>query len=367
MPYIVYSILVSWLFIPCISGIELMKEDFTDSQYQWMDRQIRLQFTPFHTQGITKSMIADAAAENKPNIIRFQVINNRYYGEEGICKEVIQKLLSVIPLPDVDCLYYKSNGPIYRDQLPKTLAPLLAGYKHESCKNVILYHYPYFDVGKKTIRDWEMVGNTVIDINKTSPWEDKINMLIWRGETNGMEAIYTPENWTKVNRGKVVGLTLSHPMLVNARFTKIIPWKVSEIDRLKARLPLSEPLSLRAQIQYKYQICLNGDTCSSSGSLWKLLSNALVFIPDSPLKMWFHLFIIPWKHYIPIRADFSNLIQSIEWAKKHDEEAKQIAEKGSLFTQKHLLSKHLYIYCYKILCEYASHQKYQPIPTNKPN
>ena len=36
----------------------------------------------------------------------------------------------------------------------------------------------------------------------------------------------------------------------------------------------------------------------------------------------------PWEHYVPVRMDFSDFKEKIQWAKEHDEEMKQIAERG---------------------------------------
>lgn len=38
----------------------------------------------------------------------------------------------------------------------------------------------------------------------------------------------------------------------------------------------------------------------------------------------------PWKHYVPIKRNLSDLLEKIEWAKEHDEEAKKIAKRRAV-------------------------------------
>ncbi|MDN3504649.1 MAG: glycosyl transferase family 90 [Rhabdochlamydiaceae bacterium] len=331
-----------------------------DKKYRWMDKQISREFAHFHVTGITQDMLNRVCAEKKEHLSRFQVINGKYYGENNACKKVIETLASQVTLPDLDCLYYNSNGPVLASQLPKSKAPILAGFKHKSFKNVILYHPPSFEVCENSVRDWRKVSSKISQINQSSPWEEKMNILVWRGEMNGFGLQYKRDNWQTVNRGRLVALTLAFPELINARFTSINNSNTDDFEYLKNTLPQSEILSFRSQMQHKYQICLPSNCCSSSGTLWKMLSNCLVFIPDSSQEMWYHKKLIPWRHYIPLKADLSDLMKVLHWIQQRDARAKKIALEGSKFAKENLLPDHLYIYCYKVLLQYASHQKFQP-------
>ncbi len=42
---------------------------------------------------------------------------------------------------------------------------------------------------------------------------------------------------------------------------------------------------------------------------------------------------MPWVHYVPIKADLSDLREKYEWAESHPNEAKQIAEKATEFAR----------------------------------
>ena len=42
---------------------------------------------------------------------------------------------------------------------------------------------------------------------------------------------------------------------------------------------------------------------------------------------------MPWEHYVPIKADLSDLREKFEWAESHPIEARQIAENGTRFAR----------------------------------
>jgi hypothetical protein len=47
---------------------------------------------------------------------------------------------------------------------------------------------------------------------------------------------------------------------------------------------------------------------------WILASTSVLFKPTTKLYQWFYDGLIPWQNYIPVRPDFSDLIDKIEWA-----------------------------------------------------
>ena len=41
----------------------------------------------------------------------------------------------------------------------------------------------------------------------------------------------------------------------------------------------------------------------------------------------------PWVHYIPLNQDLSDVEEKMQWVMDHDDEARRIAEKGSLWVK----------------------------------
>ena len=84
--------------------------------------------------------------------------------------------------------------------------------------------------------------------------------------------------------------------------------------------------------KFKYHIDLGG----GGGTTWtgftdKLAMPGLLFHHITPTKDYIHDHLLPWEHYVPIQTDLSDLIEKIEWAESHPEEAKKIAERASEF------------------------------------
>lgn len=110
-------------------------------------------------------------------------------------------------------------------------------------------------------------------------------------------------------------------------------------------------------MEYKYQVDLDGVTATFTALSWKLLSGSVVFKQQSNDIMWFHYALKPWKHYIPVDRNLTDVADKIMWAIEHDEKAKEIADNGRQFALTHLMPEDILLYCYLALCKYASLQR----------
>lgn len=87
---------------------------------------------------------------------------------------------------------------------------------------------------------------------------------------------------------------------------------------------LDRPIS--DQIQYKWILDM-GEIRSTT--IWKLYSGSVLLKKRSNWKQWYDL--IEWVHYVPIKDDFSDLREKIEWCFHHEEECKNIAKNARIF------------------------------------
>lgn len=62
-----------------------------------------------------------------------------------------------------------------------------------------------------------------------------------------------------------------------------------------------------------------GSMCSAGSVLLK---------HESPYYEWFYADIEPMIHYIPFKSDLSDLLDRLNWAEAHPEEAQAIADRG---------------------------------------
>jgi hypothetical protein len=87
--------------------------------------------------------------------------------------------------------------------------------------------------------------------------------------------------------------------------------------------------------KYKYQIDLGGGGGTTwTGTVNKLGMPGLLFHHVTPTKDYIHDHIQPWVHYVPVRSDLEDLLEKLEWAESHPEEAKQISENATELMRK---------------------------------
>ncbi|KAL7532469.1 hypothetical protein ACHAWF_004144 [Thalassiosira exigua] len=89
-------------------------------------------------------------------------------------------------------------------------------------------------------------------------------------------------------------------------------------------------MSLDQLGQHKYQIDIGGGGGTTwSGTLEKLGLPGLLFHHVTPTKDYLHDLMVPWVHYVPVRADLSDLREKYEWAESHPQQARQISDNAT--------------------------------------
>jgi hypothetical protein len=124
-----------------------------------------------------------------------------------------------------------------------------------------------------------------------------------------------------------VGISKQNPKLMNIQFG-------SNSGKLRYNI-----ITNAEQAKYKYQLDLGGTGGTTwTGTLEKLAMPGMLFHHETPAHDWYFDRMIPWKQYVPIRTDLSDLKTQFEWAESHPLEAKRIAEQGTEFAR-YMLSK----------------------------
>lgn len=95
--------------------------------------------------------------------------------------------------------------------------------------------------------------------------------------------------------------------------------------------------------QFKYQLNIDG-TVAAYRFPFLLAGDSLVFKQDSKYYEHFYSDLQPWKHYIPVKADLSNLVQLLKWALENDGEARKIAKAGQDYARNNLMPQDIFCY-----------------------
>jgi hypothetical protein len=113
-------------------------------------------------------------------------------------------------------------------------------------------------------------------------------------------------------------------------------------------------------LHHKYLISIDG----WSSDFWRapmiLKSNSVPIIVESNHTPLYFDAWVPWTHYIPVRADLSDLVENVMWLHNHDKKAAQIAKNGSalydaLYTPANMLAD-----AGSVFVKYKELMKYEP-------
>lgn len=81
---------------------------------------------------------------------------------------------------------------------------------------------------------------------------------------------------------------------------------------------------------YKFLIEIDGNCNSWSNLFQRLLTGSAVLRVELPrgLQQWFYDELLPWRNYVPIAPDMSDLMDKIGWLVRNDTAAKRIGQAG---------------------------------------
>ena len=176
------------------------------------------------------------------------------------------------------------------------------------------------------------------------PWKDKKHVAVWRGSLTG--------------KGHLPPVDERHPfttfcenvprchLVDNHRNYTILDLgiKPSESNKKKYHIPddFFKPLmGPRDQLKYKAIIIIEGNDVAT-GLKWALYSGSVVLMP-TPTRTSYAMeeWLEPWVHYVPIKihrdeidrngSPVSDVEEKMQWVLDHDEEARKIAERATLF------------------------------------
>ena len=194
---------------------------------------------------------------------------------------------------DFPCLTNSADG-YESDGLPVLTKARIIGKENNGI--LLKYEYNYHWRILETLRD-------------PYKWDEKENNIIWRGSSN-------TSHQKKYNRH----------LFVNKYYTK---YNIGFYDVTRnPTIPIEQNknnLTIKAQLKYKYLICLEGNDVATSLK-WALFSNSVVLMAKPVIEGWLMEGLLePYFHYVPLKDDFSDLDKIIEWCKNNDDKCQEIS------------------------------------------
>ncbi|KAJ7288454.1 glycosyl transferase family 90-domain-containing protein [Mycena rebaudengoi] len=231
------------------------------------------------------------------------------------------------------------------------LWPLLSMTKISPCFSDILFPGPYSYDATWWSGSFAHPNDVV--------WKDKKEQVYWRGMSNGGHI--SGQNYRKFPRFRLVELARNHSDLIDARMTRFAETHCTDDtcdrDGIIKEYDIGGPMSPKEDIyHYKYLLDVDGNTFS--GRYFGLLRSGSLVFKSTVFDEYFNEWLRPYVHYIPVQADLSDLVEKIEWAIAHDNEARLIQETGKLWADRVLTDSQNDCYFSAVLLEWARLQGY---------
>jgi len=360
-------IIISLLQAPLFASVEpaLFYQNLREPTPQWMTEQIERDLSPF--QGRLSRMHLDsfyAKYCEYNHLIRVRIVKGEIFVEKSshaspsLAEFILQavfKMHYLAPLPDLDFIFTTHDVMSYLVAMqakmdPDNLIwPVFTISKDKLCANVIL------------MPDWYALDGfgpdkaAVLEGRRVSLWEHKKRIAFFRGADSG--AGHRP-GWRETPRCRLVALSLQYPDLIDAKFTCLLPYeKDSSIrDVMLSEGMVGDYVPIQNFSRYRYLMDVDGHSANTPRVALCLYSGSVLFKHASNEVLWFFTRLKPYEHFIPVAADFSDLVTQIEWAKNHDEECRQIADNAYQLAEEVLREECVYLYFYRLLEAYAKKQ-----------
>ncbi|CAL1582737.1 unnamed protein product [Knipowitschia caucasica] len=286
----------------------------------------------------------------RQSLCHYTLKNNQVYvktfgehvGFRIFMDSILLSLTRKVQLPDIEFFVNLGDWPLEKSKSTAKIHPIFSWCGSNNTRDIVM---PTYDLTESVL---ETMGRVSLDMmsvqaNTGPPWPQKNSTAFWRGRDSRQERL------------ELVKLSRAHPDVIDAAFTNFFFFKHNE----SLYGPLVKHVSFFDFFKYKYQINMDG-TVAAYRLPYLLAGDSLVLKQDSGYYEHFYSQLQPWIHYVPIRADLSDLLEKIQWAKNHDDQARSIAQRGQQFARSHLMGDQIFCYYYKLFQKYAALQITEP-------
>lgn len=158
------------------------------------------------------------------------------------------------------------------------------------------------------------------------PFSEKIDKVFWRGGSTGWD--YRPSS-----RMKLVKRWAGVRPDIDIKFSHLCQeYKLPGV-RERWRPYVDKLTDISTFIDHKYLISAEGND-KDSGLNWKLRANSVVMMPKPVSQSWLmEPFLKPFVHYVPLRDDFSDLGDKLDWCRANEHRCQFIIKQAHKFME----------------------------------
>lgn len=320
-------------------------------------QQIENDLTPFPNIDMEKvepEAVARFSDRGRHSLCHYKIIDNKVYRKthgdivdfKMFVDAILLSLSRKVHLPDVEFFVNLGDWPLEQRKAGEGAIPIISWCGSDSTLDIVM---PTYDITEATL---EMLGRVSLDIfsvqaNTGPKWADKSAVAFWRGRDSRQERLDLAE------------MSQKHRNVIDAALTHMFFFPKNE----EKYGPNVKPISFFDFFKHKYQINLDG-TVAAYRFPYLLAGDSVVLKQDSEYYEHFYKSLSPWEHYIPFKRDLSDLLQKIQWAKDHDEEAQKIAKNAQEFVRENLHPAEILCYHVKLFEAMASRLTKKPVVTD---
>jgi hypothetical protein len=160
-------------------------------------------------------------------------------------------------------------------------------------------------------------------------WDQRRNVAFWRGATTGVRN-GADASWRFLPRAQLCMMAQTNPGRIDSGFSNVVQLLPGEGNEIEAANLVRGFSPFEEFARYKYQIDIDGNTNAWAGLFQKLLTGSPVLKVASPggYRQWYYDRLVPWRNYVPVAPDMSDLVEKIEWLRADDQRARAIGEAG---------------------------------------
>ena len=165
---------------------------------------------------------------------------------------------------------------------------------------------------------------------------DRDDTIVWRGSPTGFgllaNATMQPYDADLRQRVRMCLLLAQADGRLRAD-ARIVPGRGLPADVAAAygRAGIAgDPLPEESWLGRQFAIDIDGNANAFTNLFIRLLYGCCVIKVASPLgfRQWYYDRLEPWRHYVPVAVDLSDLVERIEWCRGHPDECRAIASAG---------------------------------------
>jgi Glycosyl transferase family 90 len=177
----------------------------------------------------------------------------------------------------------------------------------------------------------------IAQLNRTV-WSERSDRILWRGTSSGFETI--SKQALSIDDHELIArvrfcLTLKDTPGIDVKLCNVLPShdRALHEERFAKAGIFGEYVPPLAWCGHKFAIDIDGNTNAFSNFFTRLLMGCCVLKIASPAgyRQWYYGEIEPWTHYVPVKADFSDVLEKIAWCRANPDQCGQIAARGQAF------------------------------------